>query len=522
MRAHRTGPGSNSHGKGPGRRCRGSLVAVSHPGAALRLAVAIAGVALISSIAVGQMYVNSNGHIYALTSAPCDVHTARAQAAALGGHLVTINSAAENAFVVSAFGPFLTAHNMNAWIGLSDACTPGTFVWDSGEPIAYMNWMSGEPNNSSCPGAIFPGEDFAEIQLCCPTNLSYGKWNDVPSPPSAGAPIQCPGGSVCTATGGRFGIIEVPSYKNPNNGHLYAITATVCDVHTARASAATLGGHLVAINSAAENTFVVGTFGPLLTAQNMNAWIGLSDACTPGTFVWDSGEPAAYMNWMPGEPSNSPCPGAVVPGEDFAEIQLCCPTNASYGKWNDVPSPPSGGAPVQCPGGGVCTATGGRFGIIEIPYVSPGCSGTTPQPNSSTASLVVNGVGGPSSLGLYPVGPFFVTIPTSGPDAWRVAFSWTGPPGSALVIVTGALAPCSIDMGCSGRLDIALPGLGVLFDGTLAPLSLLFTTGATGTATQSFTLPALPPGPVIDIQGGVIQPGCFAPVVLTAAFRLSI
>jgi cysteine-rich repeat protein len=82
----------------------------------------------------------------------------------LGGHLVTIESAAENNFVwLEAMSFFSTSPR---WIDLSDQATEGTFVWSTGEPLTYTNWASGEPNNSS------GNEDCVEFR--------YGdnEWND--------------------------------------------------------------------------------------------------------------------------------------------------------------------------------------------------------------------------------------------------------------------------------------------------------------------------------------------------------
>jgi len=34
-----------------------------------------------------------------------------------------------------------------AWIGLNDMRAEGQWVWDSGEPVTYVNWAAGEPND---------------------------------------------------------------------------------------------------------------------------------------------------------------------------------------------------------------------------------------------------------------------------------------------------------------------------------------------------------------------------------------
>lgn len=85
------------------------------------------------------------------------------------------------------------------------------------------------------------------------------------------------------------------------------------------AEAVTLGGHLVTINDAAENTWVWGTFGIV----NTGLFIGLNDAASEGVFVWSSGESVSFTNWRAGEPNN--CCG----GESFGEL-------ASDYMWNDV------------------------------------------------------------------------------------------------------------------------------------------------------------------------------------------
>jgi len=112
----------------------------------------------------------ANGHSYYLLSNG-NWTDSEAFAQTLGGHLVTINDAAENAFVVANCSNF-GAVQRSIWIGFSDAASEGNFVWASGESPAYNNWRPGEPNN-------YIDEDYAYIlNELAPWD---GQWNDIPN-----------------------------------------------------------------------------------------------------------------------------------------------------------------------------------------------------------------------------------------------------------------------------------------------------------------------------------------------------
>ncbi len=76
----------------------------------------------------------------------------QAEAIGLGGNLVTVNSAAENDFVFTTFGPVVLGlvgtpignHNISLWIGMNDLAVEGQWEWVSGEPVTYTNWWPGE------------------------------------------------------------------------------------------------------------------------------------------------------------------------------------------------------------------------------------------------------------------------------------------------------------------------------------------------------------------------------------------
>jgi hypothetical protein len=132
-------------------------------GCALSLATVLSARA---SIEVGPTINPANGHTYYLLSANESWTGSEVEAVGLGGHLVTINDAAENAWVRATFPSILYE---NLWLGLNDAAVEGTFVWVSGEPVTYVNWNSGEPNGSY-------SENYGQMYA----DYAGGMWNDRP------------------------------------------------------------------------------------------------------------------------------------------------------------------------------------------------------------------------------------------------------------------------------------------------------------------------------------------------------
>nr|MDJ0900894.1 lectin-like protein [Xenococcus sp. MO_188.B8] len=66
----------------------------------------------------------------------------------------------------------------------------------------------------------------------------------------------------------------------------------------AQAEAESYGGNLVTINDAAENKWLLDTFG----VNNDWLWTGFTDQAQEGEFEWISGQETTYTNWAPGQP----------------------------------------------------------------------------------------------------------------------------------------------------------------------------------------------------------------------------
>ncbi|MFN8777749.1 MAG: HYR domain-containing protein, partial [Flavobacteriales bacterium] len=315
----------------------------------------------------GHILIGSfNNRFYYRSTASATWPVANAAAIALGGHLVAIGSAAENAFL-SGIG--------RHWTGLNDQAVEGTWVWSNGEPVTYLNWAGGQPDNSG-------NEDFVEtnwsgqqwndfngslpyiVEFSCFTNLVSGlasgstfpvgtttvtynatdasgnqsapcsftvTVNDV-TPPTILCPanitVNSPAGS-CSAvvnyttptaydncggcSGGTPAAIPNFTYIGDFGTKRYYRSNASATWPVANTTAISLGGHLATIANAAENAFLSGVG---------RHWIGLNDQATEGTWAYSNGEPVNYLNWGPGQPDNSG-------NEDFVE------TNWSGQQWND-------------------------------------------------------------------------------------------------------------------------------------------------------------------------------------------
>lgn len=119
------------------------------------------------------------------------------------------------------------------------------------------------------------------------------------------------------------------------------------------AYAVSLGGHLVAVNDAAENTFLTNTWG-----STMTLWIGLfRTAPNAPTFAWTNGQAVTYTNFASGEPNN------CCSGERYVHTY-------SNGTWNDLAN--------------VSSYAGPQHGVVEI---------TTAVPEPESYALMLAGLG---------------------------------------------------------------------------------------------------------------------------------
>jgi len=262
-----------------------------------------------------------NGHYYEVVSQEVHWAIARTTAASMTwlghpGRLATVTSDEEQAFLESSFGSLLNMAFLGGYQTPGDRPPEEAWHWLSGEPWEYTHWAAGEPND-------FGGDEIKiEIQQIGSTFM----WNDW---------------GLDDGTRPRF-VVEyepVPSplmagpITNPANGNSYYLTAEM-PWHDAQDLAESLEGNLATINDAAEQEWVFTTFGSF-GGRYRSLWLGLNDELNEGEFVWVSGEPVTYLNWL-----WDIVPGDGYGGEDFVHmIRLTEDVLGVAGEWNNISSP---------------------------------------------------------------------------------------------------------------------------------------------------------------------------------------
>ncbi len=154
------------------------------------------------------------------------------------------------------------------------------------------------------------------------------------------------------------GVLPTEPFYLTFSGNRYAFTTGRHTWTGAEAEAVSLGGHLVAIGSAAENQFLVSHFG-----GTEILYIGLSKPnaapVTPSSYAWSNGDALTYQNWLNTQPDD------FQNENDYVQMNYLTP-----GQWanaGDAGYPPPGG---NFRGIVELTGTGSGTNSIQIPELS--------------------------------------------------------------------------------------------------------------------------------------------------------
>jgi hypothetical protein len=244
-------------------------------------------------------------------------------------------------------GTFLTDTTDNVGIGttvpVNEASLRGWTVWGPGTLGAGGRVWFGDRTNAENPWVGESGTtDTDQVELSGKSGIVM-----------AGERIpKWPGGAGSTFTYNSVTYTVEATYTWSENNHLYlrCYSATAGTWATHAAAANSIGGYLVTITSAGEQTAVYSSLGTGGSRCSIGCTDVQDEAGTNGEkFRWITGEIGAdstdsiYGNWASGEPNDA---GGA---EDIAEM------NGSTGQWND----------------NSWTDTRNRF-IVEISYMTPG------------------------------------------------------------------------------------------------------------------------------------------------------
>ncbi len=250
-----------------------------------------------------------NGHKYFLSQSKASFSEAQAIAQGHGGHLASINSAAENEFLRQQIYEI-------AFIGLNDTQNEGNLNWTNNESVNYTNFDNcAGCNNSSARDLVlfnyFNGQWFftnsneehffimelpcgEEEDCICTTEYAPVCANGITY--SNACVAECEGVFNYTTGECTNPPTDCPTALNnftflgEYQGHHYFLSNNEANPVQAQNIAQNNQGYLVSINSSGENNFLANQVDEMVH-------IGLNDAQNEGTLTWVNSAPLNYTNY---------------------------------------------------------------------------------------------------------------------------------------------------------------------------------------------------------------------------------
>jgi hypothetical protein len=288
-------------------------------------AMALAGVVAVSgsvtALDVGAWQYNpTTGHNYRLVDSLTWVQ-AESYAVSVGGHLVTINDQAEQDWLMATFNEPTWPTQSTFWIGMNDRAVEGTWVWSSGEPVTYTNWVFEEPNNCTWCGpaespTIEEGEDSAVMNWTAPSPPSGPPlgWNDVWEYGQSRALVEVttlPKGPAGGTVTGTYHYFNFDDPTNPARARQVSVSAKGTDPVSGRwsltwpAAKATISGDVTCLVVDGNQAWVAGRItkiknvDPGEVGEGVFLWVrdGAVTGVPDRAYSWigDQGQPLAEM-----------------------------------------------------------------------------------------------------------------------------------------------------------------------------------------------------------------------------------
>lgn len=271
------------------------------------------------------------GHRYQVFDESLSWTEARIRCSLMGGHLVSISDAEEQAFVQELISSY---SKDSYWIGLHTL--EGGWKWEDGSEYVFQNWdldlVSDTQKPDNFNGNEYFGKLYAKSAEYENWSCNAGKWDDAADEADEGYPLSNYG-FICEwdtvnakkAEGTAQGILVFGT-------HVYQlIDSEGISWETAEELCEENGAHLATITSAEEQAAVES----LLTDAGTSVayWLGASDSEEEGEWEWVTEEVFDYTNWSRQGPNDST--QFVTEGEDYLGIVM---TETSWAKpmdWND-------------------------------------------------------------------------------------------------------------------------------------------------------------------------------------------
>lgn len=274
------------------------------------------------------------------------------------GHLVQISNEDENTFVALIAAQTANSGNSAVWLGANDNDQEGNFVWDgttggsgpNGEQVlddSFTPWFTGEPNNAGTENAAEMRADGRwndnKHNLATTTRKYVIEWEIGAAAPIVGAQQHPVYYTAPYGAGGKWNLYRVVATGTETfaTAHTAAIQSTAGSTGVAGVNNTALTGHLISINSDAENSFLYRITG-MNGANTITTWLGLTDDPAYGGteagsskttgWVWaGTTEPFTFQKFRTRYPNNAEEPNnGATGGEQYVEMQ------STTAWWNDI------------------------------------------------------------------------------------------------------------------------------------------------------------------------------------------
>ncbi len=192
--------------------------------------------------------------------------------------------------------------------GFLDDYTSGSVVLEAGQNIISYTVYDGCQNSSTCEFTVTVVDNTPPVAICDQNTVVSLRSDGTAYAPASvfddGSYDDCGLKKILVQRMGDFDCpCETPDFTDMNylgeyDGHHYYAYVGTTDAFLASAYADAYGGYLAVINDENEASWLTGVVG-------QDYYVGLNDAQTEGTYVWNNGGTVSYTNWAASNPTGT-------------------------------------------------------------------------------------------------------------------------------------------------------------------------------------------------------------------------